>query len=324
MKKVLVAGATGYLGRFVAQAYKDAGYWVRILVRSREKAADLVEKVDEVFVGQATDPNTLKGVCRDIDLVFSSLGVTRQRDGLGYWDVDYLANHNLLQQAGKHKVGKFVFVSVLNPQKLRHLDMVAAREMFISELRLTGMDYTVLRPTGFFSDVAEFFKMAAKGRVYLLGDGQARMNPIHGADLAKVCVQNSTAGCKVVDVGGPEIYTYEKIARLALKKAGRPAKIIRLPRWLPRLLAGFVGVFSNRAFNLVSFMSIVMQNDYVGPKAGEHSLTDFFDELSSGKEAADATLSLAGGVTIKDGSAMSSVVSGLNPESRSGSRAVIN
>jgi nucleoside-diphosphate-sugar epimerase len=152
------------------------------------------------------------------------------------------------------------------------------------------MDYTVLRPSGFFSDMAEFYKMAARGRIFLLGDGQARLNPVHGADLARVCVRNSTFGCKVVAVGGPEVFTYEKIARLALKKAGRPAKIIRLPLWLPRFLAGIAGVFSNRAFNLISFMSIAMQNDMVAPKAGVRSLSGYFDELAAGNKALASSL----------------------------------
>lgn len=35
MKKVLVAGATGYLGRFVAREFKKQGYWVRVLAREQ-------------------------------------------------------------------------------------------------------------------------------------------------------------------------------------------------------------------------------------------------------------------------------------------------
>jgi uncharacterized protein YbjT (DUF2867 family) len=89
MKKVLVAGATGYLGRFVVKAFKAKGYWVRALGRSEAKLAPIKELADELFIGEVTDPGSLDGLCDGIDAVFSSVGITRQKDGLTYNDVDY-------------------------------------------------------------------------------------------------------------------------------------------------------------------------------------------------------------------------------------------
>jgi uncharacterized protein YbjT (DUF2867 family) len=87
MQKVLVAGATGYLGKFVVQAFKKKGCWVRALARKAQKLEEagpylepaVKDQVDEIFVGEVTQPETLKGVCDDIDIVFSSIGITRQR-----------------------------------------------------------------------------------------------------------------------------------------------------------------------------------------------------------------------------------------------------
>jgi hypothetical protein len=40
----------------------------------------------------------------------------------------------------------------------------------------------------------EFYHMAVKGRIYLFGDGSYKSNPIHGEDLAQVCV-DAINGC---------------------------------------------------------------------------------------------------------------------------------
>ena len=96
MKKVLVAGATGYLGQFVVKALKAKGYWIRALGRSAAKLAPVEDYADELFIGEVTDPDSLTGLCDGIDIVFSSVGITRQKDGLTYNDVDYQANRNLL------------------------------------------------------------------------------------------------------------------------------------------------------------------------------------------------------------------------------------
>lgn len=71
---VLVAGATGYLGGHVVRALHTAGYRVRALTRSEERLAPVRAQCDEVFVGEATKPDTLDGVIGDARVVFSSLG----------------------------------------------------------------------------------------------------------------------------------------------------------------------------------------------------------------------------------------------------------
>ena len=52
----------------------------------------------EVAEGEATRPETLRGLTRNCDVLFSSLGITRQRDkGVTYADVDYGANRDRSQ-----------------------------------------------------------------------------------------------------------------------------------------------------------------------------------------------------------------------------------
>ena len=86
MKRVLVAGATGYLGRFVVKAFKARGYWVRALGRSAEKLGSIKSFADELFIGEVVEPDSLAGACNGIDIVFSSVGITRQKEGLTYRD----------------------------------------------------------------------------------------------------------------------------------------------------------------------------------------------------------------------------------------------
>ena len=193
MQRVFVAGATGYLGGFVVRELKDRGYSVRALVRSSRRAGALGEIADEMIEGQVTQPETLGSVCEGIDVVFSSVGITRQKDGLTFRDVDYQGNRNLLNEAIRVGCQKIRLRVGLQRPEQRHLDIVDAHEEFVEELKASGIDYTVIRPTGYFSDMGEFFEMAKKGRVYLIGNGTNRVNPIHGADLAAACAKPSRA-----------------------------------------------------------------------------------------------------------------------------------
>ena len=172
MNRVLVAGATGYLGGFVCKEFKDRGYFVRALVRSSERLDGLRGSTDKIVEAQITQTETLEHVCDGIEVVFSSVGITRQKDGLTFRDVDYQGNRNLLEVALRAGVKKFVYVSAFNGPNLRHLDIVAAHEDFVDELKKSGIEYAVLRPTGYFSDMGEILEMARKGRVWLIGSGE--------------------------------------------------------------------------------------------------------------------------------------------------------
>jgi uncharacterized protein YbjT (DUF2867 family) len=292
MKKVLVAGATGYLGQFVVKALKAQGYWIRALGRSASKLAPVEEYADELFIGEVTDPDSLDGTCDGIDVVFSSVGITRQKDGLTYEDVDYQGNRNLLAIAEGSDVSKFVYVHVLNAEKLQHVAMIQAKQAFVDELKRSTLDHTVICPTGFFSDMEEFLSMARSGRVYLFGDGSNRINPIHGADLAEVCADALESREQQLDVGGPDVFTYREIAELAFDVLEKPSKITCLPK---KLIAAAVGalrwVAPVKTYGPIQFLATVMTMDVVGETYGQRRLVDHFRRCSkaASHKAADET-----------------------------------
>jgi uncharacterized protein YbjT (DUF2867 family) len=287
MKKVLIAGATGYLGRFIVQEFKKRGYWVRALARNPKKLEKngpflepaVRDQVDEVFVGEVTKLETLNGVCDGIDIIFSSIGITRQREKVSFMDVDYQGNINLLELAKKAAVKKVIFVSVFNANKINNL--ATAREMFIKELRNSGLEYAVIRPTAYFSDMSETLRMAQSGRVYLFGGGTHKINPIHGADLASVCA-DAAKGSKIeISVGGPDTYSHLEIAELAFSVLGKAQKITKVPMWIVNLVVKMIRPFSKHYHTIASFFATVMQNDFDALKTGHRSLKSYYEALAS-------------------------------------------
>ena len=278
-KRILVAGATGYLGGFVAREFKSRGHYVRALARSPHKLDHVKDEIDEIAKGEIIDPGSIKGICEGIDVVFSSIGITRQKGRLTFKDVDYQGNKNLLEVAQKAGVKKFIYVSVFNGPNLLHLAIVKAHEDFVGELKTSGMDYAIIRPTGYFSDMGEFFNMAKKGRVYLFGPGNNRMNPIHGADLAKICADAMEGENREIDIGGPEILTYRDIAELALYIQGKPMKISSIPIWMMNLIVCATKLFNRHQGELLAFQTTVCSSTVVAPVTGVHTLREHYLDL---------------------------------------------
>lgn len=276
--KVLIAGATGYLGKFVVCEFKKRGYWVRALARTPQKLNSLKVELDEVVEGDATVPESILDACNGIDVVFSSIGITKQKGKFTFRDVDYQGNKNLLEIAQKAGVKKFIYVSVFNGPELLHLDIVKAHEDFVAELKASGMNYAVIRPTGYFSDMGEFFNMAGKGRVYLFGVGNSKINPIHGADLAVICADAVEGVKQEIDIGGPEIFSWQDIAKLAFEAQGKPVKISSIPVWLMNTVASITKIFNKHAGELMAFFITMGTSDVVAPPTGTHSLRTYYKE----------------------------------------------
>ena len=283
MQKVLVAGATGYLGGFVAKEFKRRGHFVRALARAPRKLDCMKDQLDEIVKGEVTVPESIKNVCDGIDVVFSSVGMTKQKGSLTFRDVDYQGNMNLLEVARKAGVAKFVYVSVFNGPNLPHLAIVKAHEDFVDELAASGMNYAVIRPTGYFSDMGQFFDMAGKGRVYMFGPGNNRINPIHGADLAVCCVDALEGEKQEIDVGGPEVLTFREIARLASEVQGKRVRITSVPIWLMRFIIAVTRIFNKHQGELLAFLSTAMTSEGVAPATGIHTLKEHYSTLQENR-----------------------------------------
>ncbi|HHB81017.1 MAG TPA: SDR family oxidoreductase [Aliiroseovarius sp.] len=278
MKNVFIAGATGYLGHFLCETYQRRGWHVTALVRKPSR--DVTLSADRIVEAEATWPETLAGIMNGADLVISTLGITRQADGVGYWDVDYQANVNLLEEALRSNVAHFAFVHVLNADRMEHVPLVAAKAAFVRKLQAADLPSTVIAPTGYFSDMGDFLSMAKAGRVWLFGNGQYRINPIHGADLATAIFDAVDSGATWADIGGPETFTQNGIAELCFETLRTRPRITHLPDVLRRAALRLLPrVAPRRIAGPAQFFLTAGAMNMTAPPSGTRKLGEHFTSL---------------------------------------------
>ncbi|WP_424929471.1 SDR family oxidoreductase [Amaricoccus tamworthensis] len=280
MKHVMIAGATGYLGQFLCAEYQRRGWHVSALVRSAKTDASL--PADAIVTAEATEPETLKGVMQGVDLVVSALGITRQTDGLSYWDVDFQANLNLLQEALASGVQHFAYVHVLNADRMADVPLVAAKSAFVHALQASTLGSTIIAPSGYFSDMEDFLKMARNGRVWLFGDGQLQINPIHGADLASAIYDAVDRKETWLDVGGPDILTHRDLAKLSFDTLGAQNRVTFLPDIFRRIaLRVLLRITPRHVAGPAQFFLTAFGMHMAGRPVGTHHLAEYFQDLNS-------------------------------------------
>lgn len=285
METVLVAGATGYLGRHLVLELARRGYRVGAVVRSRTRAEQpgpfgspsLRGSVAEWAEGEITDRAFVRGLCRGASRVVSALGVTRQK--ASPWDVDFLANLSLLEDAEREKARSFLYVNVMHASSGTSM-VLRSKAAFAAALKRSSIAHQVVHPSGYFSDVGEFLDMARRGVVVLPPHPDTSVAPIHGEDLARFCVEKLGDVSGSWDVGGPDVLSYRKIAALAFAALGKKPRTITIPAGL---LSGVVWVASrlgDRPRDLAVFFAEGLTRDAVGERYGTHRLADHFATLA--------------------------------------------
>ena len=285
--KVLLAGAFGNLGFELLKCLIAEGHEV--------VAADLKEKENNGLEGKytfrsidATNAKTLEGICDGCDIVITTMGLTGASTKFTAYDIDYQGNMNLYNEAVKAGVKKFNYISVIacNEPGAEKVPMLHAKFMVEEELKKGSMDYVIYRPTGYFYDIAKVFKpYVDKGEMQLLkGYHGVKANVVDCPDFAKFIVAHMNDTNKTYEVGGKETYTYEEMAKMCFRAAGKPVIIKDSPIWMFSLLANLPKIKKEGKHDIILFSKWTLSHDLVGKDVtGDASFAEYIKEYFGGK-----------------------------------------
>lgn len=285
MKFVLVTGASGHLGRHVIAELKRQGHRVRALVRNREmlwKRGETLSPavgadVDEIVVGDLMRPASLQGVCRNIQVVISCVGLPRTPlagPAVTHEQLDYHGNRNLLIEAIQTGgVDKYIFVSHFQQNLDAKTPIIEAKNRFMDDLQKSVMTSYTLRPHLFYSELLPFLYLAKTGRIWL-PDTPHKFNPIHGRDVARACVKGILAKEKEQDIGGPVAHDFESIARLAFEALELEPKIH--VGAMGSVVRGSLNLFQKQQAEIYQFLKSPLFEMGMAPEAGKQDLLRYF------------------------------------------------
>ncbi len=277
MKKILITGASGVLGLEILKLLSPQDYFIRALIRDPAKKEQVAPYCQEVFIGDATDPASIRSVCEDIEIVVSTLGKSVSlftHEWHSFYQVDYQGNHNLLKEALASGVQRFVYTSIFASEASDQLPVGWSQELFSRELKQSGFSYTIIKPVGTFSGLHDLLIMGRWGLILTPGDGKPLTNPIHQQDLAAVCVQHLQQGPAVLPVGGPEIHSRQQTAELVCQLT-RCRWHLNVPLWLVKPGLPLVRLFSRNLYHKMKQFVFITTHDMVAPSYGSLTLEDY-------------------------------------------------
>ena len=249
--KVLLTGATGFVGREVLQQAHAAGHDLRLLVRdpAAASARALAARFAAVLrAGNVLDAASLTGAVGGCDAVLHLVGIISEIGAQTFENVHLRATQNVLAAARAAGARRFVHMSALgarpNAVSRYHQSKWAAEEA----VRASGLDWTIFRPSLIFGPEDHFVNLFARVSRFspvlpVMGSGRALLQPVAVEDVAAGFVRALTqpaSFAQTYDLCGPDTFTLPDILRLILEVTSRRRLVLHLPMPLARCLAALL------------------------------------------------------------------------------------
>ncbi len=227
-RRVLVAGASGTMGRAVTLQLLADGHAVTALLRPAASDPGLAEAMlARAALSDSAALNAVMAAARP-DVIISCIA-SRSGAPKDAQAVDYRANSALLEAAQRAGARQFILLSAICVQK-PCLAFQYAKLRFEAELAASGMAYTIIRPTAFFKSLSGQAKRVQAGKSFLIfGDGNlTRCKPISDGDLARfiaLAIDNAQMTGKILPIGGPgPAISLRDAGELLFAAAGKPPR----------------------------------------------------------------------------------------------------
>jgi uncharacterized protein YbjT (DUF2867 family) len=261
----LVTGATGGLGRRIVRSLRQREQPVRSLVRLTSQYGELEHRGSEILIGDLRRERDLQKACAGVQYVISAHGSS---DAGGTAEtLDYQANIDLIDQSRSAGVQHFVFISVLGVDRgYEDAPTFKAKREVERYLQSSGLNYTILRPSGFASNLLPLAEQFRRTGVYLLlGDPLNRTSIVSTDDLAQIAIASVTVAAarnQTLAVGGPEILKREEIAQIFGRIFNRDPVIINPPLLALDGLRGAIGLFNPELRSSLGTLRTLLGNEF--------------------------------------------------------------
>ena len=277
--KILVIGASGFVGRHLAQGLLAEGYAVRCLARKPEKIKGLAAIGCEIVQGDMLDAASLKRALDSVQAVYISVHTLSPQPsstaGQGFMEVEKNGLHNIVAACKANGVSRLIYLTSLGNTPDARSEWGRERWQAEQFLLGSGLEVTVIQPGQIVGVGGNGFDMmvsqAKRSPTLMLANGKQKLRNIAVDDLVYYLVgvlnDPQTYGQRY-EVGGDDILTNDQMVDVAAEVLGRhhPIKV-----HVPRTLLGAVAPLIERVSKLPkgSFRGLVdsMEGDMVGDPA---------------------------------------------------------
>jgi len=242
--KILLTGASGFIGRNIALALQTDGH--EVVAISRSVGIDF---------NRLCAPADWRPYLQDIDAVINSVGIIAERPDQSFSTLHYQAPTALFRACVEAGVKRVIQISALGADELAFTPYQLSKKAADDVLRSLPLAWFVLRPSLVYGEGGKstslFRWLASLPLIPMVARGKQWIQPVHVDDLVDailICL-TATPARRTIDVVGPNAMTLaDWLQQLRLHSGKSVATIVSVPfrmaLFSSLLMRHFVPLFS--------------------------------------------------------------------------------
>lgn len=248
-EKIAVTGAFSYTGKYITQQLLKRGDQVITLTGHPGRPDPFNGRV-QVFPYNFDNPKVLATNLEGVSTLYNTYWV-RFNHGESTFDRAIENTRMLIRAAENAGVKRIVHTSITNPSANSPLPYFRGKAVLEEIIRKSQPSYAILRPTVLFGKedilINNIAFLLRRFPIFVVtGDGSYRLQPVYVEDFANMAVEaGQLRESLIMDVVGPDIFTFEEMVRLIASKLERSVRLIHFqPKpalWASQLIGFFVG-----------------------------------------------------------------------------------
>tara|TARA_Y100000590_G_scaffold456768_1_gene608026 strand:- start:676 stop:1611 length:936 start_codon:yes stop_codon:yes gene_type:complete len=296
MKKVLIFGGSGQVGRHLIRRLTRENYLVTIVTRNLHKKGTVLKLGGnpgyvEVIEANIFDEKQLNDLFKDKDVCVNLVGILFEKGNNSFKNIHINFPKVLSKKCTEYKLKQFIHVSALGIEKA--IDSKYAMSKLEGEKNIFNNfpKATILRPSLIYS-IDDNFTTNLMTLLSLLPifplyyGGKTKFSPIHVSDICKIIlsVMNTNTSSEIIECVGPEELTFKEIIKKLLVSMNKSRLLISFPTQIAKVLAFFFEKFSKPLITkdqltLLKYDNVLSKENKSNNDIGFEAKLKFEDEI---------------------------------------------
>ena len=252
-KLITIIGGSGFVGRHLVQKLASQGYRIRIGVRRPDLAGHLqpLGGVGQIMPVQVNVryPASVQSACQGADVVINLTGILAETGNQCFEAVHETGAETIARAAAGAGAEKLIHMSAIGADENSQSAYGRSKAGGETRVREAFPTATIIRPSIVFGPEDDFFnKFADMARfsmvLPLIGGGATRFQPVYVGDVAEAIarvVNFDQHEGKILELGGPEVFTFKELLEFVLKTTERKRVLLPIPWFAARIMGSVLG-----------------------------------------------------------------------------------
>ena len=296
MKKVLIFGGSGQIGRHLIRRLTKKNHLVTVVTRNLHKKGVILKTQGnpgyiEVIEANVFDENQLNKLFEDKDICINLVGILFENKKNSFKNIHINFPTLLSEKSRNYKLNQFIHVSALGIEKA--IDSEYAKSKLKGEENILNnfSRSVILRPSlvysvndNFTTNIMTLLSLLPIFPLYY--NGNTKFSPIHVSDFCEIIVKiiDESISSEIIECVGPEKLSFKEIIKKLLIAIDKKTFLLPVPTFIAKIIAFFLEklptpLITRDQLKLLKYDNILSQENKSNIDIGFKSKLKFDEEI---------------------------------------------